>query len=350
MICAVFFGDDILNFLSSKNLIRKRRISELLGTTFLLKFCFGISIFYLVLSLLLLMKDKFAKTVNEGFFLLKSLVILGLVVVAQFIPEKFYYGLSWISYILAYLFAIFIPLALFDFAYFWNRAWLNRYEDGNKTYGYLLILFTGLNCVLFIVCVYNYITSYWIDGCALNKGMVGLLILFLLILCLAKFFNWIPDLSILSMSFLMLVSLVFAFRIIWSQDNESCRSSIDRKEVFIGFLLSHFSIFSFSFSFLEWRDESEDEEKAHKKSLVSEYERYEIKGYFLFYILLFLLSLEVPIEFFGWKNSDNGQFWSEEWGVPRSVTVVKMISFISLFILIIWSIIAPKILTSRNFD
>ncbi|CAG2167685.1 unnamed protein product [Oppiella nova] len=121
--------------------------------------------------------------IQNGFWGIKYLVLIGITVGAFFIPEDSSFGEVWkyFGLIGGFLFILIQLILLIDFAHSWAENWVeNMEETGSKWYYCGLVFFTIFNylaALTAIVLFYVYYTQS--QGCHLHKFYIS----FNLILC-----------------------------------------------------------------------------------------------------------------------------------------------------------------------
>lgn len=141
--------------------------------------CFAMAAFYLLMALICInvktSQDPRAK-IHNGFWGIKLLVYIGLLVGAFYIP-KGDFSKTWmvIGMIGGFLFILIQLVLLIDFAYRWNERWITNFEEsGNKGWFVALFVMTGfmyLAALAIVICSYVFYTHA--DGCKLNKFFIS---------------------------------------------------------------------------------------------------------------------------------------------------------------------------------
>lgn len=149
------------------------------------RICFALSAFFFLMALVMIgvktSKDPRAG-IQNGFWAIKYLLVIGGIVGAFFIPEGSF-GTTWMYFgmIGGFLFIIIQLILIIDFAHSWAERWVGNYEETeSKAWYAALLIFTLLNYALAItgiVLLFVYFTLP--DDCALNKFFIS----FNLILC-----------------------------------------------------------------------------------------------------------------------------------------------------------------------
>ncbi|XP_054011504.1 serine incorporator 1 isoform X2 [Hylaeus anthracinus] len=149
------------------------------------RICFIIALYFFLMSVMMIRvrssKDPRAP-IQNGFWAIKYLLIIGGIIGAFFIPEKSF-GTTWMYFgmIGGFLFIIIQLILIVDFAHSWADAWVGNYVDtGSKGWYAALLgatLFNYAVSITGIVLLFIYFTHPY--TCALNKFFIS----FNLILC-----------------------------------------------------------------------------------------------------------------------------------------------------------------------
>lgn len=149
------------------------------------RICFILSLYFFLMSVIMIRvkssRDPRA-AIQNGFWAIKYLLIIGGIIGAFFIPERSF-GSTWMYFgMLGGLLFIIIQLILIvDFAHSWADTWVDNYEETESKGWYFALLGTTLLnysiAIVGVVLLYVYYTHA--DTCALNKFFIS----FNLILC-----------------------------------------------------------------------------------------------------------------------------------------------------------------------
>lgn len=149
------------------------------------RICFIIALYFFLMSIIMIRvrssKDPRAP-IQNGFWAIKYLLIIGGIIGAFFIPETSF-GITWMYFgmIGGFLFIIIQLILIVDFAHSWADAWVGNYEETESKGWYAALLgatlFNYAVSITGIVLLYVYFTHP--DNCELNKFFIS----FNLILC-----------------------------------------------------------------------------------------------------------------------------------------------------------------------
>jgi len=143
---------------------------------------FGTVMFFLLLGLLMIgvksSRDP-RSGIQNGFWAIKLLVLIGCIVGAFFIPKSDTFVQGWmiVGLIGAFMFILVQLVLLVDFAHSWNESWVEKMEDNDsKCWMFALLFFTfvmyGLS-IAGIVCMFIYYAQSDTDRCKIEKFVVS---------------------------------------------------------------------------------------------------------------------------------------------------------------------------------
>ncbi|XP_076623892.1 serine incorporator TMS1 isoform X2 [Colletes latitarsis] len=149
------------------------------------RICFIITLYFFLMSIIMIgvksSKDPRAP-IQNGFWAIKYLLIIGGIIGAFFIPEKSF-GITWMYFgmIGGFLFIIIQLILIIVFAHSWADVWVGNYEDTESKGWYAALLgvtlFNYAVSITGVVLLFVYFTHP--DNCSLNKFFIS----FNLILC-----------------------------------------------------------------------------------------------------------------------------------------------------------------------
>ncbi|XP_050072144.1 serine incorporator 1-like [Anopheles maculipalpis] len=151
------------------------------------RICFALVCFFALWAVMMIgvrsSKDGRAALQN-GFWGIKFMIVIGIAIGAFFIPETgFGPTWMWVGMIGGFAFILVQLVYIIDFAHNWAEAWVSNYEeDESRGWFAALCCATGVQYVLSltgVVLLFVYYTQS--DDCALNKFFI----IFNLILCIA---------------------------------------------------------------------------------------------------------------------------------------------------------------------
>uniref|UniRef100_A0A8D2MBS2 Serine incorporator 3 n=1 Tax=Zonotrichia albicollis TaxID=44394 RepID=A0A8D2MBS2_ZONAL len=167
---------------------------------------FAMAVFFFLLSLLMIevkTSNDPRASIHNGFWFFKIAAIVAIMVGAFYIPEgPFTRAWFWIGVSGAFCFILIQLVLLVDFAHSWNESWVEKMEEGNSKCWYAALLsctslFYALSLV-FVILFYVFYTKP--DACTENKFFIS----FNMILCITvSIVSILPKVQVLFFSFLL---------------------------------------------------------------------------------------------------------------------------------------------------
>uniref|UniRef100_A0AAR2LM68 Serine incorporator 2 n=1 Tax=Pygocentrus nattereri TaxID=42514 RepID=A0AAR2LM68_PYGNA len=200
------------------------------------RMCFAMACFFFLFSAIMIRvrtsKDPRAVFQN-GFWFFKFLILVGITVGAFFIPDGtfhnvwFYFGI-----VGSFMFILIQLILLIDFAHSWNEVWVRNAEEGNSKCWYFgLLFFTILHYALAfaaVVLFYLYYTKP--DACAEHKVFISLNLIFCVIISVVSILPKIQDASpqsgLLQSSLITLYTMYVTWSAMTNNPNRECNPSL----------------------------------------------------------------------------------------------------------------------------
>ncbi|XP_060692325.1 serine incorporator 1-like [Hemiscyllium ocellatum] len=376
------------------------------------RICFGLAVFFFLFSLLLInvksSRDPRA-AVHNGFWFFKIAAIIAITVGAFYIPEgPFTRALFAIGTAGAFCFILIQLVLLVDFAHSWNESWVGKMEDGNSKCWYAaLISVTGLNYILaFTAVVLFYVFYTKSEGCVENKFFIS----FNMILCIVVSITSIlpkvqesqPRSGLLQSSIITLYTMYLTWSAMSNEPDRQCNPSLltiikqlasptlspaNKSESSVNVAPSPsismqwwdaqsvIGLILFILCLLYSSIRSSNNSQVNKLTLsgsetvmlddslagdavgveegdgirrVHDNEQDAVQySYSFFHFMLFLASLYIMMTLTNWYSPDaDYKTMTSKW---PSVWVKITSSWVCL-LLYVWTLVAPLILTNRDFD
>nr|XP_020644902.1 serine incorporator 3 [Pogona vitticeps] len=208
----------------------------LVGYRAVYRISFAMAVFFCLFALLMIQvkssKDPRA-AVHNGFWFFKIAAVVGIMVGAFYIPEgPFTTALFAIGTIGAFFFILIQLVLLVDFAHSWNESWVERMEEGNSRCWYAALLScTGLNYILSLVAIVLFYVFYTKpDSCTENKFFIS----FNMIVCIAVSITSIlpkvqehqPHSGLLQSSVITLYTMYLTWSAMSNEPDRNCNPSL----------------------------------------------------------------------------------------------------------------------------
>ncbi|KAM6164837.1 serine incorporator 3 [Rhynchocyon petersi] len=371
---------------------------------------FALAVFFFSFFLLMF-KVKTSKdpraAIHNGFWFFKIAAIVGIMVGSFYIPGGPFTRAWYITGVIgAFLFILIQLVLLVDLAHSWNESWVNRMEEGNPRCWYAALLsVTSLFYIASLVCVvlfYVYFTKP--DGCTENKFFISInLILCIVVSAISvhpKIQEHQPRSGLLQSSIITLYTMYLTWSAMSNEPDRSCNpdllhiitriaaptvapgnssahvptaAPIEKTEslldeenllglvVFVICLLyssirnssnSQVSKLTLSgsdsviLSDAAANGASDEEDGQPRRAVDNEKEGVQY-SYSFFHLMLCLASLYIMMTLTSWYSPDaEFQIMTRKW---PTVWVKISSSWVCLF-LYTWTLVAPLVLTGRDFS
>ncbi|KAG8519718.1 Serine incorporator 3 [Galemys pyrenaicus] len=382
----------------------------LVGYKAVYRIYFALAIYFFAFSLLML-KVKSSKdpraAIHNGFWFFKIAAIVAIMVGSFYIPGG-HFTTAWFVIGMggAFIFILIQLVLLVDLAHSWNESWVNRMEEGNPRCWYAVLLsVTSLFYILSIISVvllYTFFTKS--DGCTENKFFISINLILCVVVSIISIHPKIqehqPRSGLLQSSIITLYTMYLTWSAMSNEPDRSCNPglmaiitqitaptlapgnttavvptvippsrngpSLD-KENFAGLVVF---VFCLLYSSIRTSSNSQvnkltlsgsdsvilsdtatsgagDEEDGHpRRALDNEKEGVQY-SYSLFHFMLCLASLYIMMTLTNWYSPD-AQFQSMTSKWPA--VWVKISSSWVCLLLYVWTLVAPLVLTNRDFS
>lgn len=158
----------------------KVNCDQAVGYLAVYRICFITCLFFIFMALIMIgvksSKDPRAG-IQNGFWGIKYLVVIGGIIGAFFIPEGSF-GYTWMIFgmIGGFCFIVIQLILIIDFAHAWAEKWVSNYEESQSRGWYSALLLAMLSCYALaltgIVLLYVYYTKA--SGCDLSKFFISI--------------------------------------------------------------------------------------------------------------------------------------------------------------------------------
>ncbi|EPY74192.1 serine incorporator 3 precursor [Camelus ferus] len=316
---------------------------------------FALAVFFFVFSLLML-KVKTSKdpraAIHNGFWFFKIAAIVGIMVGSFYIPGGHFTTAWFVIGMAGAAFFILIQLVLLvDFAHSWNELWVNRMEEGNPKCWYAALLSATSICyilsIISVVLLYIYYTKP--DGCTENKFFISIN----LILCIAvsivsilpKIQEYQPRSGLLQSS----VITLYIMYLTWSAMSNEPGCSVDSIRNSNNSQVSKLTLSGSDSVILgdTAANGAGDEEDGRPRRAVDNEREGVQYSYSMFHLMLCLASLYIMMTLTNWYSPDaNFQSMTNKW----PAVWVKISSSWVCLLLYLWTLVAPLVLTNRDFS
>ncbi|XP_075459961.1 serine incorporator 2 [Ascaphus truei] len=362
----------------------------LLGHQAVYRMCFALAAFFFLFIILMICvrssRDPRA-AVQNGFWFFKFLILVGITVGAFFIPNGAFTTVWYYFGMVGGFFFILVQLILIiDFAHSWSQSWLQRADDGNTRcwYAVLLICTVLLYAASIIAVVFLFI--YYTKGgdCAHNKAFISLNLIFCIIISIVSILPKVQDAQphsgLLQASVITLYTMYVTWSAMANVPDRNCNPTL------LAFVTNGTTSASASSPAAQWWDapsivglvifilstlfisirssnnphvnrlmqtEDSSTEGGCPSSEEGVHQAYDNEedgvsyNYSFFHFCLFLASLYIMMTLTNWylPGSSVASLTS-----PWSAVWVKISSSWVGLLLYLWTLLAPLILSNRDFN
>ena len=335
-------------------------------------------------------RGGFAKAVNEQCFMLKFLLVCGMVAGLLFVPNYYLRYFVEASAYASLLFVVYQSIALVDFGYMWNEAWVRRHEEGRNFYGVMLVLASLVMLAAVSLTLASNFRDFWRPGCSYNKlsliANVAVIVL-LLALVLLKYNQSSSVLTALFIALLVTYEHGLALSSFWVEDcnpyaDASTRHTFLKSatmHIFVNLLrgilavvvvsIGHSSSENFVKAGLHYRQQSvmddarslsvsnnQDADDENIKSFLQKefrpsFVKYRSNYFVLFHAVMMAFAIYLVMIFFDWRrvniDLDN---WTDLVSANPSGFAIKTFNSLLLIVLYIWTLLAPAVFPDRDFE
>ena len=394
---AMFVFSDWINFVASwvgcVGSTTSKSLCVGVHSAFRLSGCFVL--FHILIALSCLTRDGFSKCVNEGLWGLKMFFIAGLFAGSLFIPNEYWLVYSRVAQWASLVYLFFQMVSVIDALYLWAEHWARKFSSGNNCYGCLL-LFTSILMYLGAgVIIYYSFLIFWIEGCGTNKIILVSMPIFLVGFTTLILLRFHPTGSLITSGGMSLYGMFLAWNAFLSYPNQKmgtkCNPILEDKWsmwVQLGTSLLVAFVCTFYWSVSDRKDmemsKRAEEAKAGVAGVMNnttqgrelmetgradygqgrliddvqaggenDYSAYEDNSYLKFHAFMLLYGFYLSPLFTNWGNTSfNASGGGFNYGDSNMIApfVIKISIYGVGMLLYLWTIIAPQILTDRDFS
>ncbi|KAG8192993.1 hypothetical protein JTE90_028113 [Oedothorax gibbosus] len=338
---------------------------------------FALTMFFMLFCLLMIgvknSRDPRAG-IQNGFWAIKYMILIGGMVGAFFIPEQAVFGKVWMYFgmIGGFLFILIQLILIIDFAHSWNERWLDNCEESDSKGWYCALitctLFQYIASITATVLLFVYYTQ-GPSGCGLQKFFISFNLICCIILSVVSVLPKVQETLRRSGLLQSSIVMLYVMYLTWSalNNSEECRPSflgkphaVDAQSIvslaiwFICILYSSIrtasnsqvSKLTGSEKILVQEGDSDFGKGDAESGKAWDNEDSEVSYSWSFFHFMFALaSLYVMMTLTNWYEPT-----SQDESSNQASMWIKIISSWICILLYLWSLIAPMILKDREFD
>nr|XP_061813615.1 serine incorporator 1-like [Nerophis lumbriciformis] len=364
----------------------------LVGYKAVYRVCFGMSLWFFGFSILMINVKNSREpraALHNGFWFFKIIALVGITLGAFYIDGNFKYAFV-LGSAGAFFFILIQLVLLVDFAHSWNESWLDKMENGNSRGWYAaLLVVTITNYTLSFVAIVLFFVFYTKpDICAINKFFISFNMLFCIVASVTSTLRKVQESQrrsgLLQSSIITLYVTFLTWSAMSNEPDENCNPSLlsivqhtedpvpntPYLQWWDGQSIVGLTIFVLCIIYSSIRSSSTSQvnkltmaskdsemlpedcslELAEERSgpmRVKDNEQDLVQySYSFFHFMLFLASLYIMMTLTHWYSPDADYTITSKW----PAVWVKITSSWLCLSLYIWTLVAPMILTNRDFS
>ena len=332
---------------------------------------FCLTLFFLTHALFLLGKGI---SVHTGMWCCKILTLIGAIIVSFFVPNDFFDVYAIIARFVAGIFLLLQIIIFVDFAYAWQENWLSEEKNWRIPFVVVSVLFYGASLTM---CIFSFDWFTDDDGgsCSRNKIFVSFTLIVTFVFTVIANTEWCEHGNMLTSGVVTLYSWYLLYSAL-SADPSQC-NTIDGNDTFLvilgmilagvavcyaGWNLSNArSLFGDEEETLEHDEEAAvdndvemvDKTAAHKSGSTEalEEESPHIEAYrkqnLRFHLVMAITAMYVAMLLTNWGVETDSSSTSYDLG--EETVWIRIVTQWLTMGLFFWSLIAPKVLSNREF-
>jgi len=293
---------------------------------------------------------------HNGWWPVKIILMVGLIVACFFVPESFFNDYAIIAITGGIIFLIIQTILILDFAYMWAESWVQYYEEDHDPCWQFLLIGATIICYAIVIAVSVLLYVYYANGPyqAINIFFITfnlvLVLIFSIVSVLPSVQEANPKSGILQAAIIGAYSTYVVASAISSEPTSTGDCQPSSADVFsqllfyIGFATTFLALCISSFT-------ASTEEAAFSGSsedLDDEKDGIKYKYYFL-HIVYLLAGFYMAVLLTNWATFASGSFDGGDFCVGEGIasTWAKMATSWLISVLYLWTLVAPILMPER---
>ena len=176
-----------------------------------------------------LTRDRFAKAVNEGLWLIKMLLVPAMIYGTMYLPNSIFTVYGQLAVFGSFIYLFVQNLSIVDASYLVGVFWADKFHDEENTcYAVIMLLYTILVYALSGLFFYKIILDFLNTGCYFSYVVIGSLAFFALVyLLLVVVFKLNDRSSVVTSGSVTLLLSFLAWNALLSYPNKSCNKDLN---------------------------------------------------------------------------------------------------------------------------
>ena len=349
-----------------------------LGVSSVYRMSFSLAIVHFLILLACLTKSEFSKKVNEGCWCLKVLLIFVTWILFFFVSNSFFEGYSNFSKFIGGLFLLFQMVMLIDVAYMWGENWVLKYENEERCYGILLIIFTFI-CDSGVITLTAYMFIWYSpdSSCSLTTFLVVFNLILIIIMNILTLCGIAKNGSLLTCGAFSLYTTYILWAGMSSNPDETCNGLIQNADVMIVEIIFGFLLIVVSLSYMVFNtnkrsakripimggdlnshiilDEGDDEKNRNQEELVinqsddQSLKPYKTNIYIAFHGIMTVGSIYIAMLLTNWGSPNINDTTLNKFQPSNTSFWLQVVASWLGVLMYIWTIVAQKLFPERDF-
>lgn len=334
----------------------------------------------------MLSRDRFAKVINEQGFFIKFWTVAILIYYLNGLDKEVMLNYVKFANAISVPFVLYQNIALVDFAYSINEKLVNRYYERSRFYGVLIVLITVLMLALNVGVFMTILELFWLPECAYNRTNLAINAGYLVVIPLLVLLKTRESSSMLTSAIICIVFTYYNGLSLFAYSENNCPGFVIETNGFrfvfgptirillklaICFVTIDYSLpndvleqFTQAEAFYaehSWKTSSN--RKYQSLSDVNSYKHqpkrpslrqgliYHTNYFLRFHFLMMIFAIHFVTLFNDWKIPDYQQTtWDELFSASVYGFAIKTVVTALLGSIYLWSLLAPVILSNRDFE
>ncbi|KAL0230308.1 hypothetical protein PCE1_003869 [Barthelona sp. PCE] len=310
--------------------------SRFFGVYAVYRLTMALFIFYSLLAIFVSCSDEeTSKELQKGFFKMKILIILVLIIIFAFIPNGFFDGFSKFAIFSSVFFLLLSIIYFIDFGYSWNENWVSRGEDKYLVAVVVCAVIMYVGGIIGIVYLWN---KY---SCSLN---IVQFIVVIILAAISLFLTLVAEHgAILPAAVVFIYHVSLLYGAMANYTDATCNPNFGKSEFASEIVSALWALLALSYTSVSVSSSSSKD-----INLGGEEEDEEVTyNYLVFNLTMALAACYIPMLFTDWTQKNSATLSISAGSVSYWVKIVMGIITALGFL---WTIIGPVLFPNMDFD
>eukprot|EP00827_Trimyema_finlayi_P007202 TRINITY_DN985_c0_g1_i3.p1 TRINITY_DN985_c0_g1~~TRINITY_DN985_c0_g1_i3.p1 ORF type:complete len:383 (+),score=44.03 TRINITY_DN985_c0_g1_i3:66-1214(+) len=345
-----------------------------LGISACYRMSFALAALFVIIFLAQLFRNDLSKMFNEGMWIIKFAVVLGIFIAVMYLSNDFFEKYVIAAKVIGAIFMIAQAIMLVDLFWIWSENLIHQFDTGNSIYKYILLLMTLiLYAGTITLIVFNFIWFYKQKECKENLAFLIVNIFLVVILTGLTISGIVVGGSLFAAGCISAYITYLTFSSLSNNTSKKCNEFYNSKnivtqDIIINIFIIILWMIYFSqrstkqfIKYIKQEDASQDLELQNEKSKQQVQIQPEAKDsnddceyksgqWISFHLLMIIVCIHISNAFTNWSTPSISEKKAFHHYKPNIASfIIKIACSYLTFLIYIWTLIAPKILKSRQF-